>query len=138
MFCFFLSLCNNLFTSLPSCTCSVFRFSVSFLYLPLSISSNTTLLIYQDLCTCLSVAQMGYPPLGPIRNTATNSSSQGPLHGGRDTGPARQCNTYFRRYYKYKYCFVSIRLGCPLQACCIHQNHLKISCRFIWAEAYLK
>ena len=39
-----------------------------FRYLPISISHNTILHIYQHLRTCLSVAHTGYPLLGPIRN----------------------------------------------------------------------
>ena len=59
-------------TCLPACLPAVvfcFRFSVLFRYLPISISCNTTLHIYQLLRTCLSVAQTGYPLLGLIRNT---------------------------------------------------------------------
>ena len=64
-----LSLRNILFTCLPSCTCFLFRFSVSFLYFLFSISCNTTLHIHLHLRTWLSVAQTGYPPPRPIRNT---------------------------------------------------------------------
>ena len=66
-----LSLRNNLFTCLPSCTCFLFRSSVSLLYFLFSISCNTTLHIHLHLRTCLSVAQTGYPPPRPIRNTPT-------------------------------------------------------------------
>ena len=59
-------------TCLPACLPALvfcFRFSVLFRYLPISISCNTTLHIYQHLRTCLSVAQTGYPLLGLIRHS---------------------------------------------------------------------
>ena len=80
-FCFLLSLRNDLFTCLPSCTCFLFRFSVLFHYLPISISCNTTLHIYQHLRTCLSVAQTGYLLLGPIRNRPIGETG---VYIGRD------------------------------------------------------
>ena len=59
-------------TCLPACLPALaYRFVSFFCFYTFSssISCNTTLHIHPHLHTCLSVAQTGFPPLRPIRNT---------------------------------------------------------------------
>ena len=65
----FLPYATTYLPALSPCSCFLFRFSTLFLYPPFSISCNTILHTHLYSCTYLSVAQVGYPPLGPIRNT---------------------------------------------------------------------